>query len=357
MRRRFQRGLVVGKFSPLHRGHEFVINRAAEECAEVVLLSYSKPEFPGCDAGRREEWLSALFPETRRLVVTDERLKHWAGPGKEPREVPHNDSSDLTHRRFCGFLCTQVLGVTVDAAFTSEDYGEGFARELTRYFRQHAPGSPPVRHILVDRDRIEFPVSGTLLRQDIHAHRDSLSPVVYASFVERVSLLGGECSGKSTLAEILAREFGTSFTSEYGRDLWEEKSGALVFEDMQRIAEAQIRREDAAALRATRFLFCDTSPLTTLFYSRHLFSRAAPVLETLAGRAYHHTLLCAPDFPFVQDGTRQAQAFRARQHEWYRNELNRRQIPFQVVTGSIEDRVRQVRNSLTSAARIPPEFP
>lgn len=61
--------------------------------------------------------------------------------------------------------------------------------------------------------------------------------------------------------------------SEYGRDLWDEKSGRLAFEDMRHIAEVQIQREESAALRANRFAFCDTSPLTTLFYSHHLFGK------------------------------------------------------------------------------------
>ncbi|HSI61697.1 MAG TPA: ATPase, partial [Candidatus Saccharimonadia bacterium] len=35
MSRRFSSGLVVGKFAPLHRGHEMVIRRAMEECDRV----------------------------------------------------------------------------------------------------------------------------------------------------------------------------------------------------------------------------------------------------------------------------------------------------------------------------------
>src|SRR4051812_5145184 len=66
--KRFRCGLVVGKFSPLHRGHEYVIRRAMEDCEEVAIISYSKPEYPGCQAIRRERWLAALFPQTRRLV-------------------------------------------------------------------------------------------------------------------------------------------------------------------------------------------------------------------------------------------------------------------------------------------------
>jgi NadR type nicotinamide-nucleotide adenylyltransferase len=196
---------------------------------------------------------------------------------------------------------------------------------------------------LVDRNRQKLPISGALLRQDIHARREWLSPVVYASFVQRVCLLGGESSGKSTLAAALAKTFDTSHVAEYGRELWDAKSGVLAFDDMKHIAEVQIQREEAAAMHANQFLFCDTSPLTTLFYSHHMFGKAEPALERLAERAYNYTVLSAPDFAFVQDGTRQPEDFRMRQHEWYLSELSRRRIPFFTATGSIENRIQQIR--------------
>src|SRR5204862_1150587 len=113
-------GLVVGKFAPLHRGHEFVLRRAEEMCDETLILSYSKPEFPGCEPERRERWLAEMFPKTRRLVLADSKV-----------DLPRNDAADTVHRRFVGDVCVRILGGSVDAVFTSEDYGDGFAAELT----------------------------------------------------------------------------------------------------------------------------------------------------------------------------------------------------------------------------------
>src|SRR5882724_10969330 len=50
MSKRFQRGLVVGKFAPIHRGHEHLIRHAFDNSDEVVIISYCKPEFAGCEA-------------------------------------------------------------------------------------------------------------------------------------------------------------------------------------------------------------------------------------------------------------------------------------------------------------------
>lgn len=340
MSQRFRRGLAVGKFSPLHRGHEALIRRAIECCDEVLLISYSQPELPGCDAERRDRWLSSVFPGIRHVAVTDQRLRAWGCSADGLRKVPRDDASAATHRRFCALLCLEILGGPVDAVFTGEKYGDGFAEELTRCFRERETSIPRVTHVSVNREAV--PISGTEIRRDVDAHREWLAPVVYGSFVRRVCLLGGESTGKSTLAVALARVLDTAYVAEYGRELWDERTGRLTFEDMRRIAEVQVSREEEAAPEAHRYLFCDTSPLTTLFYSREMFGKAEPELERLANRAYDFTVLCMPDFAFVQDGTRQPESFRQRQHEWYVRELATRRIPYVSVLGPVEARVMQI---------------
>lgn len=350
MTRRFRRGLVVGKFSPLHRGHELLIRRAFEVCDEVVLLTYSKPELPGCDASERARWLEELFPTARRLVLTDEALRE-AGLGH--LRLPANDASDDDQRAFVGAVCRDVLGCPVDAVFTSEPYGDGFARALGAAFRLWHRDAPQVAHVLVDRERRSAPVSGSMIRADVHAHRESLSPAVYASFVERVCLLGGESSGKTTQAAALAKAFSTAWVPEYGRRLWEEKRGKLVFDDELVIAERQVASERERARSAVRWLFCDGSPLTVLFYSLDLFGRADPRLEALARRPYRMTFLCVPDFPFVQDGTRRDETFRKRQHEWYLRELRRSGADFAILAGTMAERTARATAVLGMRAAGP----
>lgn len=356
MSKRFHRGLVVGKFAPLHRGHESVIDRAVAECDEVLLISYAHPEPAGCAPERRERWLAARFPQTRRLVVTDALLHSFPEDWPGPREVPPDSAPASIHRQFVGQLCLHTLGGPVEAVFTSEDYGDGFAAELTALFQRAVSGYPAVVHVLVDQARTAIPISGTALRADVHTHRTWLAPEVYASFVQRVVLLGGESSGKSTLAMAAAQALGTLSVAEYGRELWEQRAGQLSESDLPAIAHAQIRREEAALGHAHRWLFCDTSPLTTLLYFREMFGHAPQELEIMAQRHYHVTLLCAPDFPFVQDGTRRDAAFRKYQHEWYLRELTARGIPFTLISGPLEQRVRQIIATL-AVVPAPPIAP
>jgi NadR type nicotinamide-nucleotide adenylyltransferase len=338
---RYRHGLVVGKFSPLHRGHEWLIGNALDQCETVTVLSYSKPEFAGCERTRREAWLTRRFPMARLLVLDDAVLRDLcAARGvATPRLVPSNDATDDEQRLFVAWVCDRLLETAVDAVFTSEAYGEGFAAALDEYFRLSGSSIGTVKHICVDPARERYPVSGTQVRADPLAYRDLLSPPVYASFVKRVCVLGGESSGKSTLALALAERLRTTYVPEYGRELWETKGGRLDFGELVSIARVQIERESLLAEQARRWLVCDTSPLTTLFYSQELFGSADPELVALAERHYDRVLLCKPDFEFVQDGTRRDTAFREHGHRWYQAELAKRGVPFIQVGGSVQARV------------------
>jgi HTH-type transcriptional repressor of NAD biosynthesis genes len=330
----FKTGLVVGKFSPLHLGHELLIRRAMAASDETIIISYSKPELPGCEPSKREQWLRIRFPGATVLV-----LEHSRHP------LPDNDADALVHRQFVGHLCLDVLGRAVDAVFTSEDYGDGFAAELGCYFTTRLGRPLTVRHVSVDQARLAVPVSGTLVRREPHALKAFLSKEVYASFVKTVCFLGGESSGKTTMAETMAHQMATVWAPEYGRELWAAHDGVLAYEDMAHIAAVQQQREDELKLQARRFLFCDTSPLTTLFYSMEMFGQAEPALQQMADRTYDHTFLCAPDFEFVQDGTRREAEFRHRQHSWYQAELARRKMPHTVLTGPVSQRVVTVQRT------------
>jgi len=341
--KRYRRGLVVGKFCPLHRGHMYLIGSALDACDEVLVISYTKPDFAHCDTEARAGWLAALFPQARRLVIDDAVLAEAYRRGETDRSVtvPPNDAPADVHREFCAWLCWTLGGGAVDAVFTSEDYGDGFAAVMTAALSKRLGHSHQVEHVCVDLARQAVPVSGTQVRADPAAWRAFLDPLVYADFVDRVCVLGGESSGKTTLVEALAATLGATAVPEVGRTRWEEKGGQFVFEDMRAIAEDQVALEIALAQEARGLLICDGSALTTVFYSQDGYGKVDPAVTRLAARRYTHTFVCAPDFPFVQDGTRRNAAFRQRQHDWYVETLDRAGVAYSVLHGPVRERVRQ----------------
>ena len=346
----YRHGLVVGKFSPLHRGHEWLIDTALEQCAAVTVISYSKPEFASCERVLRERWLVRRFPSAKIVALDDlELARRGAERGVlDVAPIPDNDASDEEQRAFVAWVCERLLGHAVDAVFTSEAYGDGFASALDAHFRATGTSSCGVAHVCVDQARARFPVSGTAVREDPEAYRDLVSEHVRKTFVRRVCVLGGESSGKTTLAQALAGHLDTQWVPEYGRELWEARGGELRYDDFLAIAEEQVEREARGAAAARDWLVADTSPLTTLFYSLELFGAADRRLVALADRRYDRVLLCAPDFEFVQDGTRRDAGFRAHGHHWYERELARRKVPYRILTGSLGERLASASAYLQS---------
>ncbi|MCZ0303540.1 AAA family ATPase [Escherichia coli] len=329
----FVTGLVVGKFAPLHCGHERLINTALAQCEELFIISYSVPEMPDCEPEKRLTWLQVRFPRATVLVLTPELIARYNLPA-----IPHNDADADIHRHYVATLCLHVLRCRPHAVFTAEDYGDGFAKVLAQRFAQ------PVEHVRLQRPLGDKSPSGTLIRSDVHRYRYMLAHDVYRSFVRRICLLGGESTGKSTLSKALADVLDTAYVAEFGRDYWEEKNGVLTADDLLHIAREQVSREQQA--EANRYLICDTSPLTTLFYTLDQYGHAPQELHQLAERQYSLVVLCGAEFPFVQDGTRQGEAFCARQQAWYEQELSRRKIPYLSVSGSLQDRLGQILHQL-----------
>ena len=100
----------------------------------------------------------------------------------------------------------------------------------------------------------------------------------------RVALLGGESSGKTTLARSLAATLGTVWVPEYGRELWEAVRRTLTADELVQVARTQVAWEDEHADRAHGWLVCDTTPLTTLQYCLHDHGHAPAELQALARR-------------------------------------------------------------------------
>ena len=310
-----RRGLVIGKFYPPHRGHGYLIESARARVDELYVIVCGKPEHvpPG---ELRAAWLREIHPEARVLLV-DDRLD------------PEDSRAWAEHT-------VGWLGFVPDVVFTSEDYGENYARFLG------------CEHVLVDRTRRAVPVSGTRVRLDPLGCWEYLEPPVRAYYAKRVCLVGAESTGKTTLARDLAAHYRTVWVPEYGREYSERKLGEdgeyrWRAEEFAHIAAAQCALEEAAARLADRVLICDTDAFATGVWHRRYMggARSAAVEEIDASRVRRPDLylLTDVDTPFVQDGTRDGELVRAWMHDAFVEELTARCLPFRHLSGTRPERL------------------
>lgn len=167
-------------------------------------------------------------------------------------------------------------------------------------------------------------------------------------FVSRVAILGAESTGKSTLAAALAAHYDTLWVPEYLREFVDTRQRTPQEHEQLLIATTQVAHEARAVAQARAFLFCDTTPLMTALYSRFYFGRIDPQLEALAAmHAYDFTIVTPPSGPWVPDGL-QRESAEVRQviHEELLAMLGAMEIPYFLVAGSAEERVRQVKTYL-----------
>ncbi len=330
----FKTGLVVGKFAPLHKGHELVLETALAQCETVVVLVYSNPDFPWMPAATRVKWVEALFPTAKVFV---------------PENPPPNNAADFTHREFVKKWLEQN-SLIADAVFGSDDYLEGFAA--------HIAATP----IKVDASRVAQPISGTILRaavqqKNLQPIKPFVSSIVYSHLefwaepIQRVVFFGAESTGKSTLTAQMAAEYKTKHVAEFGREVWQSKNGKLELSDYVFIAKRHRQLEEAVLLEANRFLFVDTNAITTMFLGYAYEGNGLPELTALAQAAetrYHHVFLCADDIPFEQDGWRDDAIWRSRAQGMVRYDLAVRGIRYTEVHGSLEQRIALVKAVLES---------
>ncbi len=310
------RGMLLGKFMPLHRGHLYAIDFARRYCDELTVLVCSVAAEP-IDGGLRYRWVrESCPPEVGVVDVRDE-------VPQEPSE--HPDFWEIWRE-----LVWRYAGRELDFVFASEAYGERLAGEVG------------ARFVPVDVAREVVPVSATAIRADPLGQWEFLPPVVRAHYAKRVCVFGPESTGKTTLTFELARRFQTRAVHEYARPLLASQGGECGYEDIEAIGRGQIAAEEALSRQANRVLFCDTDTLTTVIWSDVLFGKCPQwIREEADRRRYDLTLLLDVDVPWVEDPQRYLPEGRREFFERCEEELKKRGRPYVVIRGSFEERLER----------------
>jgi cytidyltransferase-like protein len=146
-------GLTLGKYAPLHAGHQLVIETALAEVERLIVLIYPCPDLTPIPLGVRAEWIRQLYPQTTVIEA-------WDGP----TEV--GDTPEIKRRHETYII--EGLNITgITHFFCSEFYGEHMS---------HALGAA---NRLVDPGRARVPISATQIRQNPAAYRRLVHPLVY----------------------------------------------------------------------------------------------------------------------------------------------------------------------------------
>ena len=316
-KKNFDRGLVIGKFYPFHRGHHYLIETALKNSNHDTIIlchtqSYSIP--PEIRAG----WIKEIFPDIDiRILLHD----------------PSMDDNSPKKSEIWAKITLDFLGFSPDAVFSSESYGKPYSKFM---------GST---HIMVDGSRKKYPVSGTLVRQNPLLMWNYLDPPVKAYFAKRIAIVGAESTGTTTLAQDLAKHYKTVWVPEYGRTYYEGKmfsqsSQKWRSEEFVYIAQNQNELENKLAGISNKLVICDTDSLATVLWHKRYLGFMSINLEPLI-QPKDLYILTDIDIPFVQDGTRDGEKIRSWMHQLFIKELTRRKQKYIIISGSKQYRLKK----------------
>lgn len=346
----FPHGLIVGKFYPPHRGHQYLIGRAAALFARVTVLVMAAGS-ETLPPGDRVAWLQASCADLPSVTVAGVRC-----------DVPVDFSDDVIWAAQVAVMRAALEESgrpPVDAIVSSEPYGD----ELAARFG--------AKHVYIDPGRTTVPVSASQIRAGLAGRWDDLIAPARAGLAARVVVVGAESTGTTTIAQALAEEYRcrggiwarTRRVSEAGRDYtltkWHQARSeaaaagrpdpplaALEWTpaDFDAVAAEQTRRENEAAAAGSPLLVCDTDAFaTSVWERRYLAGQARSPQPWATKRLPRHDvylLTSHESVPWQDDGLREGDLeVRAAMTGWFAQALTAAGHSWVLLTGSIAERL------------------
>lgn len=169
------------------------------------------------------------------------------------------------------------------------------------------------------------------------------------SVLRKIAIIGVESSGKTTLAEALAKEYETVYVPEFARSYIERLNRPYNRTDIRLIAKGQIESETNYLSKARQYLFCDTDAIVCQIWSEYKYGFSDPFITECIGKVhYDGYILCDIDIPWEYDPLREHSKpeDRTKIFQLYKEKLNFYTKNYILVSGDVEVRKRSVQKWL-----------
>ena len=331
-------GIFTGRFLPLHMGHVEAITKAScrvdklyvalihdehhdKEICERKHFKYILPEI-------RVRWIRQLMKDIKNVKVITVNTSSMEEAGEKLLEmIPET----ITH------------SFKID--FEEDSVPHNAFEAMTEYTFGH--------------DVLTYHVTEEKIRNEgVYSNWLNLSDIVRPYFVKKVVVIGTESSGKTTLANYLAKIFDTICVEEYGRLICEEMGG---YEDLftrdlfSQIAYGQKMLEAEGIKKANKVMFVDTEAIVTQYYSVLFDGEKDDVVEAVSmTQDYDLWIYLEPDIKWVEDDIRSYgdEKNRRENNVLLKSMLDERGINYISISGTYIERLNKaielVNNLLTS---------
>lgn len=150
-------GFTIGKFAPLHKGHQYLIETALNEMDKMIVVVYDT-DFIDIKTEKRAEWIKKLYPNVE--------IKFAHNP---PTQYGLDDESVKIQMEY---LMKIMENEKPTHFYSSEKYGASVAKYMDLIDRR------------VDEERINVPIRAAEIRKDIENNKKWLEKNVYEDYVK-----------------------------------------------------------------------------------------------------------------------------------------------------------------------------
>lgn len=145
-------GFTIGKFAPLHKGHQFLIETALKEMDKMIVIVY-ETDLIDIPTEKRAEWIKELYPNVE--------IKYGINP---PKQYGLDEESVKIQMEYL----TKIIGDEKPTHFySSEKYGASVAKYMNLVDRR------------VDNEREIVPIRATIVRENLEENRKWIEPKIY----------------------------------------------------------------------------------------------------------------------------------------------------------------------------------
>lgn len=149
-------GFTIGKFAPLHKGHEELIKKGLKENNEFYIL-INNTDVTEVPLEARAKWLKELFPKAHIIL------------GKNPPKQYGMDEKSVKLQT--DYLKSIFKDIPVTRFYSGEEYGKFVARDLN------------VEFVKMKKD---IPISATIIRKNIDENKEYLENNIYYDLKKRL---------------------------------------------------------------------------------------------------------------------------------------------------------------------------
>ena len=167
-----------------------------------------------------------------------------------------------------------------------------------------------------------------------------------SEMLNKIAIIGPECTGKTTLSEELANYYKTQWVSEFAREYIQNLNREYNFNDVENIGQKQIEQLNSTYTLTNKYIFFDTDLIITKVWFQVVYNKIPHWIDqAIINSKIDLYLLCNTDLSWKPDKVREnGGEMREKLFLMYKSEIESFKKPYFIVKGEEKLRTKNAIN-------------